>query len=459
VTLIRPVVNSWDVFDTLLTRFVPDPSYVFAVLDGKYAGFRAARLGAQVALDKIGKPYVIHDIYAQMVAAGLDSTQARLLLREELTVEQGLMFPIRDAVAKVQPGDLIVSDMYLTGELISGLLADICGLHGRTPVVRSNWGKHSGTIWPLLLRHYIIRTHYGDNAVADGEVPRRFGIETVLRRDIDLTPWEQKLAGLGWQQLALIQREVRLRTCPAAPGAFETLVVGPYLSLLAAFSAALVDEFGEAASFGFLSRDADELAQVFRTLYPAVASCNLDLSRRLARHEPSGPLFDLLIPQDCVLVDGVSTGRSVGALLERIGVGGRVFATLLHLDTLLPPGTNFTGRAFFNASSFPGHHYSLEFLLQSAYPPVTSLGHDPASGGIIRGFGPQELQPAEAALIAAKAEAVTTFCRVIRNRGLAMRGGTDSRVLMQECLAAIHGTALPHDLFPSFIAREKFAPF
>src|ERR1700757_3208768 len=102
----RPLVNSWDVFDTLLTRFIPEPAYVFEAIERKYEGFRNVRLGAQAALDKIGKPYVIHDIYAKMVEAGLDAGQARLLLREELSIERALMFPIAKAVAQVAPNDL-----------------------------------------------------------------------------------------------------------------------------------------------------------------------------------------------------------------------------------------------------------------------------------------------------------------------------------------------------------------
>lgn len=456
----RPVVNSWDVFDTLLTRFVPEPSYVFEAMDRRHEGFRQARLGAQAALDKIGKPYVIFDIYGQMVAAGMDKEAARTLLAEELATERALMFPIRKAVAQVAPTDLIISDMYLSGEHITSLLADVCGLHTQPPIIRGNWGKHTGTIWPKILQNYVIRTHYGDNPAADSAVPQKYGISTVLLRDFELTSWEAMLAKAGLTQLARILREVRLRSLLAESGVFEALAAGPYLALLLAYACYLPMQFGGDAVFGFLSRDCDDLARVFRAVNPAAKCFNVDLSRRLARDSALEGVFRDLLPEPCVLVDGVSTGRSARGLLERIGQGGRAFTTLLWLDNLMrPEDAAFTGSFVHKASEFSGWHYALEFLLQSPYPPVTTLAHDAASGGIIRGFGAPELTPAEARLIGAKAEIVTRFLRAIRARGLPALTQPQCTALIKASIETIINTQMPATLFPSFMAREKFAPF
>jgi hypothetical protein len=457
----RPIVNSWDVFDTLLTRFVPEPMQVFDLIEKRAPGFKALRLGAQMALDKLGKPYVIYDIYAKMRELGLESAMSRALLREELAVERSLMLPIRRAVRQVAPSDLIISDMYLSGEIIQALLAEVCGLHGQYPIVRSNWGKHSGTIWPKLLERYVIRTHYGDNPAADGEIPRAFGIDTGLCRDIDPTPWEAGLREAGLIQLSLLQREARLRTLPEPAGPFETLACGPYLTLLAALAARLVEEFGEDAHFVFLSRDGDDFGAVFRALFPAVSCANADVSRRLARDAEMGPVFAEILKPGCVLVDGVSTGRSLRALLERIGTQDRRFAVLLFLDTLLSAEDQaaFTGTALFRASEFGGHHHALELLLQSPYPPVMGLGFDAASGGLVRRFGHAELAGDEAARIGTKTELVSAFCRAILLRGLTPLTSAQTGLLLKSSLAAILGSGLPPALFPSFIAREKFAPF
>jgi len=458
--MIKPVVDSWDVFDTLLTRFMPDPNFVFQFLDHKYPGFAAARLGAQQALDQLRKPYVIHEIYAQMRRAGLPEAQSRLYLAEELATERALMFPIKSAVSLFTPQDIILSDMYLSGEQITRLLADICGLHGCAPVIRSNWGKSSGTIWPKLLEHYVIRTHHGDNPHADYAVPRKFGINCALRRHTDHTDWEKILIGQGFDQLARIQREARLRTLQDAAGLFETLAAGPYLTLLLAFASHLPFRFGATASYAFLSRDADDLAATFRALHPAIPSFNIDISRRLASNPANDVMFRNLLSPGCVLVDLVSTGRSVRGLLDRAGISGATFMTLLFLDQLMRPGDPaFSGQHLHAASAFGGNHFALELLLQSPYPPVSAMALDAPSGGIIRTFGSPELRPAEYNMIMTKTALVTAFLASLSSRRMPPLAERQTQNLVELSLREILSSKLEPSQFPSFLARETLAPF
>jgi hypothetical protein len=463
MALIKPLVNSWDVFDTLLTRFVPDPMQVFALIDRRHPGldFARRRLDAQAALDRIGKPYVIYDIYRQMAEQGLPSETVSALLRDELATERAMLLPVRSAVERVAAGDLLVSDMYLPGEIIAGWLSEVCDLHGALPVIRSNWGKHSGTIWPKILGRYVIRTHYGDNANSDGAAPRKFGINAVLLRDADLTDWEKTVAQLGLGQLALIQRETRLRSLHNDAGVYEKLAAGPYLGLLLGHAGWLAAEFGEAAALGFLSRDCDDLARVFRVVFPSIRCFNIDLSRRLTRDTANDGFFSGALPENCVLVDGVSTGRSVKALLARIGGTGKGFSALLFLDHLL--GAEASGEIsvkwIFRSSDFGSRHYPLELLLQSPYPPVAGLELDTTSGGIVKDFGQTEHSTAEAGMVQGKCEIVTNFLRTIPLRGLAALTKAQNQALMQAGLKAILESDLGPAMFPSFMAREMFAPF
>jgi hypothetical protein len=458
--MIKPVVDSWDVFDTLLTRFMPDPNFVFQFLDHKHPGFAAARLAAQKALDQIGKPYVIYEIYAQMQRAGLPETQSRLYLAEELATERALMFPIKSAVSQLAPQDIIVSDMYLSGEHITFLLADICGVHGNAPVIRSNWGKGSSTIWPKLLEHYVIRTHHGDNPHSDHAVPRKFGINCVLRRHTEHTDWEKTLIGQGFDQLARIQREARLRTLEDDASLFETLAAGPYLTLLLAFASYLPFRFGQTVSYGFLSRDADDLATFFRALHPAIPSFNIDISRRLASNPANDAIFRNLLSPGCVLVDLVSTGRSVRGLLDRAGISGATFMTLLFLNQLMRPSDPaFSGQHLHAASAFGGNHFALELLLQSPYPPVSAVALDPPSGGIIRTLGSPELRPAEYKMIMTKTALVTAFLASLSSRRMPPLTEPQTQNLIELALRDIMSSRLSLSLFPSFAARETFSPF
>jgi len=459
VTVLRPIVNSWDVFDTLLTRFLPDPMGVFRIIEQRHAGFFKARLGAQAALDKVGKPYVLHDIYEHMAENGVGRAAARVLLGVELATERQMMFPIRATVDCVAASDLIISDMYLSGEQIASLIADICRLDARYPIIRSNWGKHSGTIWPVILRHYVLRAHYGDNPNADEAVPQKFGIRTVLLRDTELTAWEKSLVELGLTQLAYIQRETRLRSLSGAPDAFLEAACGPYLSLLLACAHQLRERYGEDRVFGFLSRDCDDLARVFRALYPAARALNVDLSRRLARDAAYDEVFGETLPEGCLLVDVVSTGRSVAGFLERVGRRGMMFTCVLWLDHLLAPGAQAGFEYVHRASAFEGTHTRLELLLQSPYPPVTALSYDAASGGLVRGFGQGELLAGEHRRIAMKSEMVSGFLRAIATRGLAPLTAGQSTELMRRGLEVILDADFAGVEFPSFFARELQAPF
>jgi hypothetical protein len=463
MALIKPLVNSWDVFDTLLTRFVLDPMQVFALIDRRHQGldFAKRRLDAQAALDRIGKPYVIYDIYRQMVEQGLSPETASALLREELATERAMLLPVRGTVQQVAPEDLLISDMYLPGEIIAGWLGEICDLHGALPVIRSNWDKHSGTIWPKILGAYVIRTHYGDNANSDDAVPRKFGINTVLLRDIDLTDWEKTVAQLGLGQLALIQRETRLRSLRHDAGIYEKLAAGPYLGLLLGYANWLAAEFGEGAAFGFLSRDCDDLGRIFQAAFPSIRCFNIDLSRRLTRDTGNDGFFNEALPENCVLVDGVSTGRSVKALVARIGRSDLAFNTLFFLDHLLSAEViaESSARWIFRSSDFGSRHYPLELLLQSPYPPVAGVAADSASGGIVKNFGRAEHSAPEARIIRGKGEIVTNFLRAIRLRGLPVLTDVQSQALMQAGLKAILESDLEPNVFPSFMAREIFAPF
>ena len=72
----KELVTTWDLFDTLVARFHMDPVHAFAMVDAKFPGhdFIRRRTSAQQSLDAVGAPYVIHDIYRQMVADGLPSS-------------------------------------------------------------------------------------------------------------------------------------------------------------------------------------------------------------------------------------------------------------------------------------------------------------------------------------------------------------------------------------------------
>lgn len=460
----RPIVTTWDVFDTLVARFQPDPLAAIKIVQQATGtgDFVNRRLGAQAALDRVGQPYVLNDIYAQMISDGLDARAAHSALSAEIRAEFDLLVPIARNVSRVEPGDLIVSDMYMSPEVISSILFEICDLSHHRPIVRSNWGKHTGTIWPHILAHYVVRRHVGDNPQSDGVVPGKFGIFCEIVHDANLTDWEKMLVERGLQRLALIQREVRLRCMPAAPQSFHHAVVGPYLTVLAMFALHLVRLFGPTTDFIFLSRSADELLRVFVGLFPDVSARAVDISRRLARDPALAATLASFVRPGTLVVDVVGTGRSFLGFAEAHCQTGQGLYLLMFLENLLNDAdrqatakreTSGTLRYFSKTNG--GAFRIFEHLLQAHYPPIGMLSYDTASGGVVRSFGAAELDPAESDLIGWKSGVITTFVRTLRRRGLNLGAIPNAAEVALEGLNTIMKDSDIIKPFTSFVARER----
>jgi hypothetical protein len=461
------MVNTWDVFDTLLTRFYIDPIDTLRLVEQKVpqSNFLGRRLQAQSDLDQVGAPYVLHDIFRRMVVNGMNPSLASALLALEVRIEQEMLFPIRAMVERVEPGDVVISDMYLPDDVIFDLVRDLCGLHDLRPIVRSNWGKASGTIWPEVMGHYAIRTHFGDNPRSDVEIPAKFGIETSLVENAKPTAWEHTVANLGLPHMALVLRETRLRGVTNDAGAAQDIIAGPYLSLLYGFAIWLACNFGDQRRFIFLRRDADDLARIFATLYPAIEATTLDLSREIVLDQNFDGVLMSGINGNSLLVDPLSSGRTVSQFLRRNGDETTGLATLIHLDRVIQPADESrigamadSGRLRFvtRQSESNGHHFNLECLLQTPWPSVTSISYDARSGGYVRSYGlSDDLTPGERRLVHAKLDLVREFTACLRRRDSGVCELDKALALIKASLAAIVADNQLIAAFPSFLIRER----
>lgn len=467
--LSKELVNSWDLFDTLMTRFCLDPKDTFRLIDARHPeyGFFARRTRAQTALDKIGKPYVIHDIYRQMILEGLPEAEAWKLLRQELRAEHDLLFPVRSNIERVADDDIIVTDMYLSDQIIADFVWKICGLKTLKPAVRSNWGKATGSIWPALLKHYVIRKHHGDNPRSDVEIPRRYGIPAELIDNTRLTAWEKKISSLGQPHLALLLRETRLRGLPANAKPLLEFIAGPYLTLLYAYALWLDLSFGKRnVQFVFLRRDCEDLSRIFLSMFPDAEIKQIDLNRHIASVDD--PDFNAVlgaqITPNSLLIDMVATGRSVFRFIDNTNTPFFGFVSLIYLDALLREHETALrdtdidkGRFsfFIRQSELAKHHYPLECLLQTDYPPVISLGHDARSGGIIRRHGKSDLSHEERQLVKTKNVLLQEFMDCLRRRNHEACDITAAALLVKESVNEILNAREIPNSFPSFLAREK----
>ncbi len=190
---------SLDVFDTALTRLVDSPADLFAEVERVLgaSGFaqareeaeRRARLAAHRlhGAEDISLDAILDALPGLLPAIG----PHRALVRDaELEVEARLLVPVPDILALTRRlaaagrRFVFVSDMYLPPAFIAERLGAAGYAGWEALYVSSETGatKASGRQWAVVrARHPDCSRilHVGDDQEADGEIPRRHGIETL----------------------------------------------------------------------------------------------------------------------------------------------------------------------------------------------------------------------------------------------------------------------------------------
>jgi tetratricopeptide (TPR) repeat protein len=468
---VKPTIDTWDVFDTLLARYCIEPEAIFEHVARQtgQADFVALRQQAQAQLDLRGQPYDIFDIYAALAATLDDPTAAKRLLDAEITAELDNLIPIQRHLSRVSPSDLLVSDMYLPPHIVQSALALTTGASGKLPVVLGNWGKASGLIWPALSEMYNIRCHHGDNPHADQAVPARSGIACENVTDAQPSAWEKQVRDAGLPDLARVLRQVRLALITDEHSEPQRTVVGPLLTLFVLYSLALVDRHGSDSSYTFCSRDCDELLLVFGALFPTTRAAAIDFSRRLLNGQEHDDYFSKRLEAHSVIVDLISSGRSVHGFLTRTGAPSRSVDILLFLDDMLDLPGQETARQLRESSrlivtllssSFDKTYSTLESMLEPGYPAVRDILPEPHSGALIKAYFPDDKLERERAFFSFKARAVATLLQALRQRQPDLSCAPDTlATLLRAAVTSIldQGEILEH--FPTFRARETRNPY
>jgi hypothetical protein len=468
-----PAIDTWDVFDTLIARYCIEPHTVFEIVAQKVglAEFPDLRVRAQRELDNVGKPYVIFDIYEKIREYGIAPQVAERLLAEELAVESDQSIPIRRNIERVGAHDLLVSDMYLTTEMVSSLVAQGAGPRIMRPPIVGNWGKATGAVWPMLAKHYQLVCHHGDNPHSDHAMPTKHGVSCELVEDHRPTEWEQTLMGAGEFQLALLLRECRLRTVPVNRHRVHEVVCGPFLSILVIYALQIYRAHSGAPAIVFCSRDCDQLAQVFRTLCPTIPILALDLNRYLLYPGMHDAVFNEKIPDGSVIVDFVGTGRSILGYIKRNPAKKLTFQTLLFADHfLLEPeeiaereqdiaaGVFRVGHRITECPEFVGGYlWHLEILLQPGYDMVTDLVIEPGSGAMIRSHEVEPWAQEELEFLEFKNSAVHALIRGLKTRPTeSLLTGENQKQIQYAALVQILADREISDWSSTFFSRDTF---
>ena len=239
-----PVLYTFDVFDTLLTRRVGAPSSVFLALGRQLVDQSVVRCSAEVyararalaePLAATGSAHGTTTLAAicDRLAALLDEPPelAPVLAAAEAEAERAYVVAVpgaHDLITRARASGAriaFVSDMYLPTELVRQLLVEHrLATPGDRVYVSGDVGlsKRSGTLFGHVLDAQRARpadtVHVGDDAVADQLRPHRLGIGLEPQTAAVLNRYEERLERHRWESdglssaLAGASRWARLAT-------------------------------------------------------------------------------------------------------------------------------------------------------------------------------------------------------------------------------------------------------
>ncbi len=184
-------VISFDIFDTLIMRKTLEPADVFDMVEARLEsigivlkGFKAIRRQAELS-SKGQNIYVIYDILQEMTGVS-DEWKTRILEEElkcekEVIVRREAIVDIYNAMVKAGKRVYLVSDMYLTSELMESILHGL-GIQGYVKLyVSCEHGVGKGNGLFLKVREEIgdgRYIHVGDNEEADIKSAIRYGLDS-----------------------------------------------------------------------------------------------------------------------------------------------------------------------------------------------------------------------------------------------------------------------------------------
>jgi hypothetical protein len=197
-------IESFDVFDTLLTRCVLKPSDLYLLIGRRLSelglvssaeDFYRERMAAERRAREVTsrEEVTLNEIYSILASSfGWTHYMVERAIRQEITCERETLVPVaamRKAVETAHSQGrkvLYISDTYLPGDFILEQLQACFPIDQSTLYTSSEVGltKHSGRLFShisgiesILYNQWC---HHGDNPHSDVRIPRELGIESKL---------------------------------------------------------------------------------------------------------------------------------------------------------------------------------------------------------------------------------------------------------------------------------------
>ena len=212
LTPIKPSVNSFDVFDTIVTRDLLSSNDIFALVETgfPYPNFKLWREQAGNIANG-----TLSNIYFHFIRlSGEESSEViEALMRFEIKCECNHTYIMEQNYNMVKDGDILVTDTYLPYDVVANILKSV-GYNKTTNLYVSASGKSYGWMFKQLLGMYSIRKHIGDDPYIDVQQSRVHGISSEISDSHLLSAVEEALAStapVSGTALALLLRRFRHR--------------------------------------------------------------------------------------------------------------------------------------------------------------------------------------------------------------------------------------------------------
>jgi predicted HAD superfamily hydrolase len=285
-------MNSWDCFDTLVARRFFHPHSIFEEVEkiSGYKGFFKLRK----SFEKEGN--LTYDQIYQKIK-DIDSEL-------EFNIELDHCFGIVENINKVNDGDLIISDMYLSESQIRKILKK-CGLTKDIKIIVTLDGKKTGTIWKDLPK---IDHHVGDNYKSDVLSPSRFNISATHYTGHQFNDVENYVSQTDFQ-LACFMRYLRL-SCPYSTER-EIFLWNDQSNLNIPLLILASLELSRDRDISFCYRDCAYWHKIYSTIFNK-EGIRLDVSR-ICYKEKNESFVNYVLEKtkNTLIVDLIGTGESV----------------------------------------------------------------------------------------------------------------------------------------------------
>jgi len=316
--IVKRTINTFDVFDTLIARRCVTPTNIFVIMEERLGIPNFANIRIQSERDLLGAHYSFDQIYEGVKRVlGLDHTTVTSIMELEISIELENIIPIKENITKVRDGDLLISDQYLSCEIIMSFLK-AAGFDKQCALIVSNYGKHHGEIWPAVLARFDIERHLGDNPHADGYSPAQHGIDFELTDRSQIQPVEKILFEAQFSKLASLMRALRLTTWEEdniRRRVQETQLLLNFPILI--FSSMILRKTAQhlnKSRIVFSARDCFKWKILFETLFPNEFECEYYYTSRYSKclgDEDYISYSNKIISDDCIIVDLCGSGWSL----------------------------------------------------------------------------------------------------------------------------------------------------